>query len=60
MTHIHRDQIWRNFATFAECQKYLAIFDGLISIWQNFDPTREFFNASGQIYIVVNGQILDK
>ena len=47
----------RNFANLAECQKSLAIFEGLFSIWQNFDYSWEFFNVIGQIYVVVNGLI---
>ena len=47
----------RNFATLAECQMSLATFSGFFSIWQNFEPTWEFFNAIGQIFIVVNCQI---
>ena len=54
------DQIWRNFAALEKCQKSLDIIEGLFSIWQNFEPTWENFQCFGQIYIVVNGQIVEK
>ena len=36
------------------------LFEGLISIWQNFELTMEIQCAFGPKYIVVNGQILSK
>ena len=42
-TFHQRDLIWRNFATLADCQKSLAIFEGLYSIMQKFQHTWENF-----------------
>ena len=43
----------RNFANLAECQKSLAIFEGLFSFWQNFEPslvTLPFVCYSADLY----------
>ena len=34
------------------------LFEVFVCIWQNFEPILEFFNAIGQVYIAVNGQIV--
>ena len=34
-----RDQIWRNFATFAKKSSLCQISDSLFLIWQNVEPT---------------------
>ena len=36
-----RDQIWRNFATFAKKSKFLKSFHSLFLIWHNVEPTLE-------------------
>ena len=33
----------RNFATLAKFYKHVAIFLGLVSIWQHFEPTLAIF-----------------
>ena len=48
------DQMWRNFATFANNLKSLAIFCWFFIIWPNIGPTQVHFNAIGQIFIVFN------
>ena len=54
------DQIWQHIETFAVKKTLLAIFIVYLpSICQNFVPTLEFFFV-GQIFIVENGQILNK
>ena len=45
------DQIWRNI---------WQLFEGLISIWQTFEPTLENSVSFWAIYIAVNVQILSK
>ena len=50
------DQFWRNFANLAQCSKSLAIFDGLLSYWQNL--VKKF--AFREIHIVVNGRNIVK
>ena len=55
------DHIWRNFATL--CKKFNVFgnfLEGYFSTWQNFDPIRANYYTFGQIFIVVNGQILNK
>ena len=42
-------QIWRNLWPFLE---------GLLRLWQNFEPNLAYFYAIGQIFIVVNSQTL--
>ena len=44
--------LWRNF------KSLWLFFEGLFCIGQNFDPNRINVFDIGQIYIVVNGQIL--
>ena len=46
--------LWQNF------KNILQLYDGLISIWQTFEPTLENSVFFGPIYVVVNGQILSK
>ena len=41
------------------CLKYLAIFLGLVSIWQHLEPTLAIFMISnGQIFMVVKAKYL--
>ena len=40
--------------------KVLGIFGGLFNTWQKFEPTRVNFYCFGQMFIVVNDQILNK
>ena len=43
---------------FGEIKVFGNFYKGLFRIWQNSDPTMTKNYAIGQIYIVVNGQIL--
>ena len=52
------DQIWPNFANWAEFLKYLAIFWGFIYFLQISKHTLEILFFIGQILIVVSVQIL--
>ena len=55
------DQIYRTFATLVFLKKKLGyIFEGVLCIWQNFEPSLNKFDAIGQIFIIEYGQILDK
>ena len=49
------DQIWRNFANLAN---FLILFEGSFRNWQKFEPNLGNIFAIGQIFNVVNGQIL--
>ena len=40
--------------------KSLAIFEGLDSNWENLESAHAHFYTIGQIYVVVNCQILNK
>ena len=53
------DQIWRNSTTLANIEKSLAIYLRFIWFWaKSFLLTWHNLYAFGQIFIVVNGQIL--
>ena len=53
------DHIWQNFATLANILRLWQHFDGSFSIWQKFVLILAKFYAIGQIFIIVNGQIIN-
>ena len=52
------DQIWRSLATLSKHIKTLAIFYGFLVFGKILNLLWKKFHAIGQIFIVVNGQIL--
>ena len=40
--------------------KLCEFFEGLFVSWPNIEPTLEFLNTIVQIFVAVNGQILNK
>ena len=48
------------FRHFGGILKYLAIFEGLFRIAQNFNLLWKHFFATGQSFLAVNGQTFDK
>ena len=55
-----RDQIWQNSYHFGKFLSLWPIFEGLFSIYQNFELTLAIFSPVGQSFIVENGKILKK
>ena len=62
MFHVHVtpqcDQIELHFVTFEKFKKVFGAFEGLISMWQNFEPSLAKSNTFWHTFILVNGQIL--
>ena len=57
-SHDQCDQIWRNFATWANFNKSWANLWGFLCVWQNFKPTLAILVNFGQIWVVVSSQIM--
>ena len=56
-TLLQCDQIWWNFATLAKKSDYLAIFLGLVGIWQHFEPTlANQLISIGQVFMFVKAK----
>ena len=51
--------MWPDFATWAKIKNLLPIFDGFLVFLQQSESTLAFF-VIGQMFVVVNGQILNK
>ena len=54
------DQNWQNFATSTKFYKSLSNVQGLFSAWKILKTTLVTFYAIGEIFIIVNDQILKK
>ena len=53
-----RDQIWRNFATWANFKNLRQTVEGLFFVWQNFKHTLAILMNFGQIWAIVSSQIM--